>query len=739
MKNKEKHRSFEDIAIVLFAEVCAWAYKTALPPPPRKLGSLTSPRIKLHDGRHLSYKEYGVPKDVAKSKIIYVHCFDCSKYQDPFAFSASPAVIEQLGVHIVALDRPGYGESDPDPKRTVKSLALDIEELADELNLGQKFYVAGFSMGGEVIWSCLKYIPHRLAGAVLISPAVNYWWHNLPSNLTNEAYSRQLQQDQWSLRVAHYLPWLTYWWNTQSWFPASRVTSRRGLRFYVDNGGKCDDTLTRNVVYKEVTVVIQVCAWAYKTALPPPPRKLGSLTSPRIKLHDGRHLSYKEYGVPKDVAKSKIIYVHCFDCSKYQDPFAFSASPAVIEQLGVHIVALDRPGYGESDPDPKRTVKSLALDIEELADELNLGQKFYVAGFSMGGEVIWSCLKYIPHRLAGAVLISPAVNYWWHNLPSNLTNEAYSRQLQQDQWSLRVAHYLPWLTYWWNTQSWFPASRVTSRQGLRFYVDNGGKCDDTLTRNVVYKEVTVVIQVCAWAYKTALPPPPRKLGSLTSPRIKLHDGRHLSYKEYGVPKDVAKSKIIYVHCFDCSKYQDPFAFSASPAVIEQLGVHIVALDRPGYGESDPDPKRTVKSLALDIEELADELNLGQKFYVAGFSMGGEVIWSCLKYIPHRLAGAVLISPAVNYWWHNLPSNLTNEAYSRQLQQDQWSLRVAHYLPWLTYWWNTQSWFPASRVTSRQGLRFYVDNGGKCDDTLTRNVVYKEVTVVIQDMQSTRKG
>ncbi|KAI3785688.1 hypothetical protein L1987_44812 [Smallanthus sonchifolius] len=46
---------------------------------------------------------------------------------------------------------------------------------------------------------------------------------------------------------------------------------------------------------------------------------------------------------------------------------------------------------------------------------------------------------------------------------------------------------------------------------------------------------------------------------------------------------------------------------------------------------------------------------------------------------------------------------------------------------------------ASRVTSRRGLRFYVDNGGKCDDTLTRNVVYKEVTVVIQDMQSTRKG
>jgi hypothetical protein len=72
---------------------------------------------------------------------------------------------------------------------------------------------------------------NRLAGAVLISPAVNYWWHNLPSNLTNEAYSRQLQQDQWSLRVAHYLPWLTYWWNTRTWFPGFSVIAQNPAVF----------------------------------------------------------------------------------------------------------------------------------------------------------------------------------------------------------------------------------------------------------------------------------------------------------------------------------------------------------------------------------------------------------------------------------------------------------------------------------------------------------------------------
>ena len=61
----------------------------------------------------------------------------------------------------MSFDRPGYGESDPNPKRSVKSMALDIEELADQLGLGSKFYVAGHSMGGQVLWSVLKYIPHR--------------------------------------------------------------------------------------------------------------------------------------------------------------------------------------------------------------------------------------------------------------------------------------------------------------------------------------------------------------------------------------------------------------------------------------------------------------------------------------------------------------------------------------------------------------------------------------------------
>ncbi|KAK4419368.1 hypothetical protein Salat_2349700 [Sesamum alatum] len=219
------------ILLVGFVGFLAWAYQAARPPPPKTCGSadgppVTASRVQLKDGRYLAYQEYGVSKDIAKHKIVFVHGFDCCRH-DVAALTAnlSPDIVESKGIYIVSFDRPGYGESDPHPTRTVKSLALDIEDLADQLGLGSKFYVVGFSMGGQVVWSCLKYIPHRLAGAALLAPVVNYWWPGIPSNLSGEAYKLQPAQDQWAVRVAHYMPWLTYWWNTQKLFPASSVIS----------------------------------------------------------------------------------------------------------------------------------------------------------------------------------------------------------------------------------------------------------------------------------------------------------------------------------------------------------------------------------------------------------------------------------------------------------------------------------------------------------------------------------
>ncbi|KAL0322145.1 UNVERIFIED_CONTAM: hypothetical protein Scaly_2510900 [Sesamum calycinum] len=215
------------IIVVLLVGFLAWAYMAFCPPPPRLCGSpggpaIEGPRIRLRDGRHLAYKEHGVPKETATYKIILVHGFGSSRHE---ASIATSELVQKLGIYFVSFDRPGYGQSDPDPKRTIQSTALDIEELADKLELGPKFYIIGTSMGGQVVWGCLKYISHRLAGATLIAPVVNYWWPSFPSNLSAEAYLLQFRQDQWALRVAHHAPWLVYWWNTQKWFPPSSAVA----------------------------------------------------------------------------------------------------------------------------------------------------------------------------------------------------------------------------------------------------------------------------------------------------------------------------------------------------------------------------------------------------------------------------------------------------------------------------------------------------------------------------------
>nr|GMD86837.1 uncharacterized protein LOC109155128 [Ipomoea batatas]GMD89780.1 uncharacterized protein LOC109155128 [Ipomoea batatas] len=189
------------ILAVLFVGFLAWAYQEIKPPPPKICGSpggppVTAPRIKLRDGRHLAYKEHGIPRDRAKYKIVFVHGFDCCRHDVAIAATLSPDVIESLGIYIVSIDRPGYGESDPNPNQTQKSLPYDIMELADQL-----------------------------AGAALIAPVSNPWWPGFPANLSNQVFYNGPPRDQWTLLVSHYTPWLTYWWNTQNLFPASSAVA----------------------------------------------------------------------------------------------------------------------------------------------------------------------------------------------------------------------------------------------------------------------------------------------------------------------------------------------------------------------------------------------------------------------------------------------------------------------------------------------------------------------------------
>ena len=84
--------------------------------------------ITLSDGRNLGYDEIGTPDGVA---VLYVHGSPDSRR----ARHPDDSMAEQMGVRLVAVDRPGAGLSSPNAMGTVGSFASDAIALADHLGI----------------------------------------------------------------------------------------------------------------------------------------------------------------------------------------------------------------------------------------------------------------------------------------------------------------------------------------------------------------------------------------------------------------------------------------------------------------------------------------------------------------------------------------------------------------------------------------------------------------------------
>ncbi|KAH6836777.1 alpha/beta-Hydrolases superfamily protein [Perilla frutescens var. hirtella] len=247
------------IACGLMVGFVWYGYATLRPPPPKICGSpggppVSSRRLKLDDGRHLAYKERGVPKEEAKHKIIIAHAFADSK---DFHLPISEEVLKELQIYILAFDRAGYGESDPNPIRSVKSEAFDVQQLADKLLLGPKFSLISISLGAHVAYACLKYIPHRLAGVALVVPLVNYWWRCFPATLSCSVWRRLPARDRWTFRVAHYAPWLLYWWMTRRWIPSMSSLGGRAEEVFSPSDLEIMEKLAKAPVQDEGKAVQQ--------------------------------------------------------------------------------------------------------------------------------------------------------------------------------------------------------------------------------------------------------------------------------------------------------------------------------------------------------------------------------------------------------------------------------------------------------------------------------------------------
>lgn len=148
--------------------------------------------LRLPDGRMLSYAQYGDRNGVP---VIFFHGTPSSR----LLRHPDDSLTESLGVRLVTVDRPGFGRSTYQPKRTLLDWPDDVVALADALEI-DRFAVAGISGGAPYVAACAYKLPDRVSRAGIISGVGPT---DVEDNIQNLYKSRQA-----AVFLARNAPWL---------------------------------------------------------------------------------------------------------------------------------------------------------------------------------------------------------------------------------------------------------------------------------------------------------------------------------------------------------------------------------------------------------------------------------------------------------------------------------------------------------------------------------------------------
>lgn len=151
--------------------------------------SPTAQSIELRDGRTLTYAERGAKKG---AQLLFFHGTPGARSCVP-----DPVAVWHNDVHLVTIDRPGYGRSTPNPGRTVVDWADDVEQLVDALGIDH-FAVAGLSGGGPHALACGALLPDRVSVVGVLSGMA-------PMNTSDGIHGMSLS-NKIGLLVAKYVP-----------------------------------------------------------------------------------------------------------------------------------------------------------------------------------------------------------------------------------------------------------------------------------------------------------------------------------------------------------------------------------------------------------------------------------------------------------------------------------------------------------------------------------------------------
>lgn len=120
--------------------------------------------LRLRGGRALGFAEYGA---FDGRPVFHFHGSASSRLEHP----PYEGPLEESGLRLICVDRPGHGLSDFVPGRRLVDWPDDVRQLAEALRIDQ-FHVEGYSAGGAYALACAHFLPDRVRAAALIaSPA----------------------------------------------------------------------------------------------------------------------------------------------------------------------------------------------------------------------------------------------------------------------------------------------------------------------------------------------------------------------------------------------------------------------------------------------------------------------------------------------------------------------------------------------------------------------------------------
>lgn len=115
----------------------------------------------LPDGRMLGYAIYGAAQG---NPLFYMHGYPGSRLEA----AGMAAIAAQIGLRIIAIDRPGMGLSSFQPDRRLLDWPKDVVAIADHLSI-DRFTVLGVSGGGPYALACASQLPDRVTACGIAS------------------------------------------------------------------------------------------------------------------------------------------------------------------------------------------------------------------------------------------------------------------------------------------------------------------------------------------------------------------------------------------------------------------------------------------------------------------------------------------------------------------------------------------------------------------------------------------